>query len=602
MTFKLLSGALFALALSFLSAFAVVAQPAPALAPGAAATSSPPAAAPEATPTVNPYVMPTAAPFSRVNLDADSIDFYWNRYVIEANGHVRVQMSDGTLVTGDTFSTDLRLNRFLVAGHVHIAAKDVQYDGAAFAENMDDGRGYFLPVFDEPDRWTFLSGNYAVPYLGREIPYDAFMFPDTNGTAVFLNATAAVIWPRDALLFKGTEVHVLGFKAPGGQIYFNFSNNINFRQNSLVGAAADVGYPFAGGRWWYSTLHLRYDGGPNNIGTYGAFEQHFAWDNAYAVASVNPFTQFSKQYNLLASTKIGPKFQLDTFQQINLSQYGWTTPANAAWFGSFTATTALHNSFTKVVYNTYAASIANSVPPVDPDHPSSVELDWIGFDHRIGLFPLTFRLRSGGAVYNDTYGLGSFAGTPYTNLWSTWLGGTLYTTSIKLFKDTYLVGSFDMQRTFYSLPHYLNTTTTTGSISRLIGTKAAFSVTYQNVNAGDYAGSQKLAIYPPSTPVNPATGLPDTGYAAFRGLATSRTMSYLLSYTPRPAMALSLNYQHYTDFPPPIGVISGRPPNYFNADLKVRLTPQLSVEVGRPYYFNWYGAKWAPYMLIQFGP
>jgi hypothetical protein len=193
-------------------------------------------------------------------------------------------------------------------------------------------------------------------------------------------------------------------------------------------------------------------------------------------------------------------------------------------------------------------------------------------------------------------------GTLYTNLWSTYLGGNLYTNSIKLVKDTYLTASFDWQRTFYSLPHYLNSMTTTGSISRLIGTKAAFSVTYQNTNAGDYAGSQQQALYPRTIPINPFNNEPDPGYQAFEGFATSRTLSYLLSYTPRPALALSLNYQHYTDFPRPVGVILGRPPNYFNADLKVRLTPQLSLEVGRPYYFNWYGAKWAPYMLIQFGP
>jgi hypothetical protein len=49
-------------------------------------------------------------------------------------------------------------------------------------------------------------------------------------------------------------------------------------------------------------------------------------------------------------------------------------------------------------------------------------------------------------------------------------------------------------------------------------------------------------------------------------------------------------------------LIEGQPPDYFNADLKVRLTPQLSLELARAYYFNWYGAKWEPQMLIQFGP
>ncbi len=602
MSFRLLSSAVFALALSLLSAAAVVAQSAPTPPPVPGPSASPPAAAPEATPTINPYVIPTSAPFSRINLDGDAIDFIWNRYLIEADGHVRVQMDDGTLVTGDTFSIDLRQNRFIVAGHVHVAAKDAQYDGAAFAEFINDGRGYFLPVFTEPDRWTFINGNYALPYLGRSIPSDAFVLPDISRDAVFLNASSAVIWPSDALLFKNTRVHVLGVKAPGGQLYFNFSNNINFRQNSLVGAVADVGYPFAGGRWWYSALHLRYDGGVNNVGTYAAFEQHFAWDNAYVVASLTPFDRPQKQANLLASDRLSRGFQLDMFQQLNYTQDGWTTPSTASSFSSYAATGSFHGSFAKLTYNLWNYGVSTTASYLDPDHPENATLQWIGFDHQIHFLPLFFRLRSGAAVYNDTYGLATFNGTPYTNLWSTLLGGTLYTQSIKLVKDTYLVASFDMQRTFYSLPHHLNNVTTTASISRLIGTKAAFSITYQNVNTGDYAGAQQLALYPPSTPANPVTGLPTQGYAAFRGLATSRTMSYLLSYTPRPSLNLTLNYQQYADFPPPIGVSSGRPPNYFNADLKMRLTPQLSLELGRAYYFNWYGAKWAPQMLIQFGP
>ena len=592
---RVLSGALVALAFSLALTAAARAQVTPPPAPTPAASAAP---VPSAAPTLIPYVIPTSAPFSRINLDADSIEFYWNRYIIEATGHVRLQMDDGTLITGDAFSTDLRLNRFLIAGHVRLESKGVEYEGAAFSYFLNDGRSYFLPILNEPDRWTFIGDNYAVPYLGREIPPDAFLFPDLSHDAVFLTATSAVIWPLDALLFKGTRVHVLGMKAPGGQLYFNFSSNINFRQNSLVGAAVDVGYPFAGGRWWYSTLHARYDGGPNNIGAYLGFEQHFAWDNAYIVASLNPFDRPLKQANLLASDRLNRNLQLDTFQQLNYDQYGWTTPVTAAWFGSFAATAALHNSFVRLTYNLWNYGLAGN----DPDHPTNLTFQWVGFDHQLHYLPLFFRLRSGAAVYDDTYGIGTFNGTRYTNLWSTFLGGTIYTNAIKLFNDTYFVASYDRQRTFFSLPHYLDQVTVTSSLSRLIGTKAAFSITYQNVNSGDYAGAQQLALYPPTTPPDPVTGLPMLGYAAYRGLATSRGLTYQLSYTPRPTLSASLTFAHYDDFPPPVGLVSGRPPYYFNADLKLRLTPQLSLELGRSYYFNWYGAKWSPQMLIQFGP
>jgi hypothetical protein len=612
---RLFSGAAFALAIFFLAGEAVNAQaaatpspqPTPAVVtpPPAAATPTPfpsPSAVPSAipSPTAIPYVVPTSAPFARINLNADTINFYFNRYIIEAIGGVRVAMDDGAVVSGDFFSIDLRTNHFIVAGHVHISAKGAQYDGAAFSEYIDTGRGYFLPILSEPDHWTFIAGNYALPYLGREIPGFVFQFPDTSRDVPFLSAKSAVIWPRDAMLFNDTKVHVLGFNAPGGRIYLNFSSNLNFHQNSLVGAIGDVGYPFWGTRWSYSTLHLRYDYG---IGPYLGFEQHFAWDNAYIVASYSPFDRANKQINLMASDRTSPNFELDTFQQLNLVQYGWTTPQSAAYFGSYSSTVAFRESFAKLTYNiwNYGLSVAPGTT-FDPDHPTNTTLVWNGFDHRIFQLPLKYRLRSGVSNADDTYGVGTFNGTPYTNLWSTFYGGTLYTDSIKLTKNDYLTASYDRQRTFFSLPHFVDTATTTASISRLFGTKAAFSVTYQNINSGDYAGAQQLALYPPGNIPDPVTGAIVYGYNAFSGFATSRTMSYLLAYTPKPNLSLSLNYQHYTDFPRPIGLVEGRPPNYFDIDAKMRLTPQLSLELGRAYYFNWYGAKWAPQMVIQFGP
>lgn len=562
---------------------------------------APPAPLPLPSPTAFPYIVTTTASIARLNLDADTIQFLFNRYRVEADGHVVVKMDDGATISGDTFSMDLRLNRMLVAGHVHLQSGSIGYDGAAFSEFFDDNRGFFLPVFGEPDKWTFIGSNYGLPFLGREIPFDAFLLPNITGESVFLYATSAVIWPRDALLFHGSRVNVLGIKAPGGNVYLNFSANPNFHQNSLVGAEADIGYPFQGGRWQYSVVHARYNS--PSPGAYLGLEEHFAWDNAYVVASLNPIDRALKQYNLLASDRVARSVQFDTFQQINIVQYGWTTPQQAAYFGNYTGTVALHNSFVRVAYNIWNYGLS-TLPgtPLDVDHPTQTTLLWNGFDHRIGQLPLNFRLRSGFSNAEDTYGVGTFNGTQYFNLWSTYYGGTLYTNSIKLMRDTYFVATYDRQRTFFSLPHYLDSATATASISRLFGTKAAFSVTYQNLNAGDFAGAQQLAIYPVSTPVNPYNNQPALGYGAFIGFQTSRTFSYLFSYTPKPTMSIALTFQHYRDFPEPVGLILGRPPNYFNADVRFKLTQQLSLELQRAYYFNWYGAKWAPSFGIQFGP
>lgn len=591
------------------------AQPAPA--PGTT-TSPPPSVTPPPIPTAPPssipQPIPTTASIGRMNLDADSVALYYDRYLIEADGDVRLRLEDGTLLTGDTFSMDLRLNRFLIAGHVRLTSGSVTYAGAAFSEYLDDDRGYFIPLLGAPDRWTFIGGDYAVPYLGREMPGDVFFLPNLTNEKPYLLASSATIWPRDAMMFHRARFRVAGTMAPAGNLYFNFSANPNFHQNSLVGASVDVGYPFAGGKYEDTTLHARYD---QTVGPYLGIEQHFAWDNAYIVASVNPFDRAAKQYNLLASDRFSRNFELDDFSQLNVVQDGWTTPFVSSYFGSYAATAALKRSFLKLTFNQYNDDLLADPPPdpvtgekfygnpsyvFDPTHPVNATLQWTGFDHPVGRLPLYFRLRSGLATYHNGYGLGSFAGTEYDTLWSSFYGATLYTQSLRVAPNTYVVGTFDKQRTFYSLPHHLDTETTTVSASRLLGTKAAFSLTYQVTNSGDYAGPYQLALYPPSAPINPATGLPDIGYLAFDGFATSRALSWLATFTPKPNVTYSVNYAHYDDFPAPVGTILGRPPNYLNFDVKMRLTPQLSLELSRAYYFNWYGAKWAPQMGIQLGP
>lgn len=590
------------------------AQPAPSQtsAPTPVPINAPTAATPG--PTIAPVPFPTEAPIGRLDLDADTVQFLYNRYLIEADGRVRVKMGDGTLLTGDTFSMDLRLNRMVVAGHVRLVHGSEVYDGAGFAEFFDDDRSYFIPILSEPDRWTFISRDYGHPYKGRDMPADTFFLPNTTGEEVYLYASSATIWPRDALLFNHARVKVAAVYAPAGRIYFNFSANPNFHQNSLVGAQADIGYPFFGGKYAYTTLHARWD---QNIKGYLGLEQHFAWDNAYIVASISPFDRANKQENLLASDRLTRNFQVDDFDQLNLVQDGWTAPWQASYFGSYSVTYALPHSFAKLTFNQYNGDLLAEPTPnpingekyygnptylFDPSHPVNATLQWTGYDHRIGQLPLSFQLHSGLATYHNGDTLGTFNGTPYFTLWSSFYGLRLYTQSIRLMQDTYFTASVDKERSYYSLPHYLDNTTTTASLSRLVGTRANASVMYQVVNSGDHAGAQQLAIYQPSVPIDPSTGLPALGYAAFIGFATSRTLQFQGAYTPNPNFAFTVTYDRFTDFPRPIQFIVGRPPNYFNADVKMRLTKQISLELSRAYYFNWYGAKWAPQMGIQFGP
>ena len=111
-------------------------------------------------------------------LNATRLDFYYNRFLIEGDGNVRIRTSDGFTVTGDSFSMDLKLNRFMVAGHVTLHDATGTVNGAAIADFFDFRRIYFVPVTSEPYRCTFLDGDLAHPVKGREMPGDAFCFGD----------------------------------------------------------------------------------------------------------------------------------------------------------------------------------------------------------------------------------------------------------------------------------------------------------------------------------------------------------------------------------------------------------------------------------------
>ncbi|HEV7179763.1 MAG TPA: hypothetical protein VGN11_07825, partial [Candidatus Baltobacteraceae bacterium] len=80
-----------------------------------------------------------------LHLTADHIAFYYDRFLVEADGNVRVQTSDGFSASGDAFSMDLKLNRFLVAGHVTLRYGNEQASGAAISDFLDFNRIYFVP-------------------------------------------------------------------------------------------------------------------------------------------------------------------------------------------------------------------------------------------------------------------------------------------------------------------------------------------------------------------------------------------------------------------------------------------------------------------------
>ena len=560
-----------------------------------------------------------------IHVSAQHVGFYYDRFLLEADGNVRVTTTDGMTMTGDAFSMDLKLNRFVLAGHVHVQDASGAQDGAALADFLDFNRIYFLPLTTEPDRWTFLDGDFAHPAKGREMPGDTFDLPDFGSAKPFLTSTSAVVMARNYVRFPGSRVDVgsgLGVYVPLPTYYINYSSDRHLADNSLSGATFDATYQLAGNANYISAIHGRYD--PTNQ-VYLSFEQHFSSPKAYAVFSVNPATRPSKFWNLILSDQPSDKLQIRTFTQLHTYQYGLSMPSQSSQFTNLQVNQAMPHSSVQLSTTLDNQSLLGAGPGQNPDHALFATLGVSSYELN-KYKPVRFSYRYGFGLADDPYQpLQVLGGVPYHREWTHYLGANAYTPALdvshhspltRTVKDLYLNASIDKQRTWFSAPHFVDSTTTTASLSRIMdGIKQHVTsyVQYSIQNVGDYYGAQQRQAYPVITQQN---GVTDPGYAAFAGFATFRTLSLGTVYTNGPDFSFSLVARKHDDFPKPVpGFFTlpqtdifgryvyspyfGEPPYDITPDVRVRINPHMAIDVSRTYYFHFGGLNWSPDFVIQ---
>ncbi len=610
--------------------------PAPVATPALIAVRSAPAPTPSPTSSPGPTL---------VRLSADRVQFFYDRFLVEADGNVRVRTSNGMTMSGDTFSMDLKLNRFLLAGHVHMQNPSGAQDGAALADFLEFDRIYFVPLTREsqsatgiPDRWTFINGDFANPAKGREMPGDTFYFPDLGNAKPYLTGTSAVIGSHSFVRFGGGRFDAgegLGLYIPVPSYYVNFSTDQHLGDNSLAGANYDATWEFAGNANAISALHFRYD---TVNKTYMAFEQHLSGRKAYAVFSLNPMTRPSKFWALLLSDRPSDRTQIRTFTQLHTFQFGLKSPLEAQQVTTIQATQALSGSFLQASYQFENFSLL----PLGcyqghctvPFHPSSAQLTLQTFDR-----PLTHYFQ-GARIYGHlSFGFGfqheaflsdanpagalqTLGGVPYTTIWQHQLGFGLYMPDLKFGSDLniptkyYAINaSFEKQRQWNSTPHYIDTTQSKISLSKILDSHVLSYLDYTVENVGDvYSGGLQSTIYPGFTPV--VNGVSYPGYQAFHGIATFRTLSLGLNYSNGGNVAFNMLLRKHTDFPAPIPFFFqfaqpdllgnftvqdylGQPPYDVTGDLRLRINPHMSIDIQRTYYFNYSNLRWSPHFVFQ---
>jgi hypothetical protein len=591
-----------------------------------------------------------------VRLSADHVQFYYDRFLIEADGHVRVQASNGLVATGDAFSMDLKLNRYVLAGHVSLSTASGSANGAAIADFLDFDRIYFVPVTSEPDRWTFLNGDLAHPVKGRIMPGDAFSFPQLPEYPS-LTATGAVIGTKTYVRFLGAQAQFGGASIPMGSYVVNFSPNQYFAQNSLTGANFDATWNFAGNTNTLSALHLRYD--TQNY-LYTAFEQHLVGGHEYAIFSVNPLSRAGKFYNLQLYDRLSERLQLQSFTQVYAYQYNLSAPQAATQTTYLQGTYAFPHSYLSALANLTNYNMLGINPLIQqfnlPDsvktgagslsHPSSLQISVSSFQNRIGRTPFYEQIYGGYGFNHDTVGADQYLqgctmascgitgyelpitvpglqafGAPchyfkytsslptyfcpvYTTIWNEVAGFNLYATSIKLgdqdnpYKTFYLNASFNDQEQWNSLPHRIRQQVTSVSLSRQFARQINSYLSYSVQNTGDYylAGGYTTCnpfIIQSGTKV-PNPNCPNS-IQGFTGAATWRTTSLGINYVPSPEFNFTVLARHHDDFPAPV-------PNFYTQ-------PPVNV-IGQPLYTTYLGQppnditgdvrfKLLPHMLID---
>ena len=568
-----------------------------------------------------------ATPPSSLDVTADAVDFFSNRFIATADGHVRVRLSDGTVVSGETFTMDLKLNRYLVAGDVHLDGPTIHQAGAAFAGYPDLDRSYFLPATGStPDRMTFTGIDWTHPDTHREQPGDAFFFPDLTGERPYIKARGARIVPRTNVLFDQPSVYTAGVYIPLPRYVVTFSPNSHFFENAFAGARFDIGVPFNGSAHSLTALHVRNDA---INGTYLAFDQHFVWDQDWIAFGVDPLTQEQRQYNLLGYKRWSPKLESRLFLQESAAQAGIINrPSNAAGFAQLLLSAGLRGSnitYTQDNYYQYLLGLPHGITDLnaprgdyDPrwkEHPMDANLAFTGGQTPLvrGATPLYVRPRAAIGLAHDIYGEGGYPneqpGPP--TAWYHYIGASFYTPPIRLGKELSLTALYDRQRTFFSLPHQVDH----GDLRfTLAGARlpqhVRYYVAYEVKQTADYWGAQQLAAYPPGTAgcSGPSTDFcvnqfgTFSGQNAFRGLATSRGYTSSLIYTPTQFFELNLMLSRFYDTPAPVPGVYGQPPWQLAADMRVRISRQILLDVTRSYYFNFANERWTPQFGIQFSP
>jgi hypothetical protein len=501
-----------------------------------------------------------------VALYGGTLVFFADTLGIVARNGATLSLADGTRAQADTAFVDLKSDRAVLAGHAQISHGSASVSADAIAVDLDADR---VDLLDAATGATTTTRALGTP-VATVIDGERFAFPEVDDANAYIRSRHATITPHADVRFVPAAFPTSVGGLPVPSYLYTYATAAGFGATSLAGATFDQPYGLFGNQNSLTAVHARWlDGvGPS----VGLQEQVVNGDQAYAAASLDAPLRGMATRGLNAYDRLG-------------SRYTASVTANDA-FGFFSSSAALTAAFGAAGgrmtfgydtggFTTFDTSLRT------PDRPLLWGSTWrlqgdIGYDAlRGGLLTQLPDARNYSLVWR--HGLDAFVAAPIVRFP---LGVRIGTT-------------FDLARTWYAYPHQNNTFSVNSTASRQFSRKVALFAGYAATwNAQVYPSNQALFFPATTLPAFAPDGTPWPDHAAYSGAVTLRDENLALQLTPDTNTAVRLTMHHYDDFPQYHGY--GRPQWSMLGDVRFRPFPNIGLDVGREYDFDWGGYRWQP--------
>jgi hypothetical protein len=509
---------------------------------------------------------PSYASRPTVSLSGTSLLFFPGHLLLDAHG--QAFLDDGVLhVTADHIALDLRAKRYIAVGNVAVRTSDpvagAGANGDVFGEDIAAHRGLLVALDVTPTERVIEGSTFSAPHeVETGTPAsEPLAMPDFGDEIAFASASHAVVHIGADVRLTNTKVLVPGSKSLRLPSYvYMYSSDPGYTVSNFAGASEDVPVYFGSTRNSVQGIHFLYR--PDVKFSFGLDERIVNGPKGYVLISGAPLTGSSKAATLTWQDQINGHTQ-QTLTSTAIQGFGTTN--------QYDVRDGVHRSFFELSATQFQSNVFG-------------QFAWQGYDealaHGGALSHLSFHLRSEYGVLHTPLELG-FSPLPsnvYLPQYIFHYSGEAYvaTQPLTLGPSTTVYASADARYTHDTLPHNLSTQT--------------YSLTL-NQRANRFV---TLGASISDTPI-------EDGYPSVGAVYASRfdTETATFSYNHSRYYSMLLTGTHATASTQlPNGVIVT--PWSTSADVRFRVLPTLSVELGRSYYFGFEGQRFGTWTFQIF--